>query len=515
MVSFQSVYPTCYQFLGKNLQVPEDQLFSLGAFLDAHPECMSSHIFLSDLARVEAARYLLSESKIPLPPFLKDREVNPNLQLIEVQWQGLPELLHGREEVLSLGQGFVLVWKRSNEQPVCCSEASPHDLLALKLVSEGIGSREAAEQVKVSVGFIDDILYQAENKGLLVSAASRITRPLEFNRGVVDESKYFTTPTFTLQWHITQKCDLHCRHCYDRSERSEPDLDQCLRILDELYDFCQDHNVFTQITFTGGNPLLYPSFNKLYKEAVDRGFLTAILGNPMSANRIEEILAIQKPEFYQVSLEGLPEHNDFIRGRGHFNKVINFLALLQDLELYSMVMLTLTRANMDQVVDLAELLRGKVDLFTFNRLAMVGEGAALASVPIEEYRSFLLSYIEASKRNSSMGLKDNLINLLHLDVNKPLFGGCAGRGCGAAFNFIALLPDGEVHACRKFPSPIGNINTHSLTDIYHGELAQKYRAGSSECAKCSIRPVCGGCLAVGYGFGLDIFKEKDPYCWML
>lgn len=30
---------------------------------------------------------------------------------------------------------------------------------------------------------------------------------------------------------------------------------------------------------------------------------------------------------------------------------------------------------------------------------------------------------------------------------------------------------------------------------------------------CEIRPVCGGCLAVAYGYGRDIFRDVDPYCW--
>ena len=179
-----------------------------------------------------------------------------------------------------------------------------------------------------------------------------------------------------------------------------------------------------------------------------------------------------------------------------------------------MVMLTLTRANMNQVLELAELLRDRVNLFTFNRLAMVGEGAELASVPPEEFRDFLQAYLDAVPHNPCMGLKDNLINILRHEQKQPFFGGCAGRGCGAAFNFIALLPDGEVHACRKFPSPIGNLNNTSLTDIYHGELAKQYRAGSQACAQCKIRPVCGGCQAVAYGFGLDVFTDKDPYCWI-
>jgi radical SAM protein with 4Fe4S-binding SPASM domain len=54
----------------------------------------------------------------------------------------------------------------------------------------------------------------------------------------------------------------------------------------------------------------------------------------------------------------------------------------------------------------------------------------------------------------------------------------------------------------------------SLNDIYHDEPARKYRAGSASCSRCAIRPVCGGCLAVNYGFGNDIFNDLDPYCWI-
>jgi hypothetical protein len=54
-----------------------------------------------------------------------------------------------------------------------------------------------------------------------------------------------------------------------------------------------------------------------------------------------------------------------------------------------------------------------------------------------------------------MGLKDNLLNLVLAEGGEAPFGGCTGNGCGAAFNFVTLLSDGEVHACRKFPSPWG------------------------------------------------------------
>ena len=112
-----------------------------------------------------------------------------------------------------------------------------------------------------------------------------------------------------------------------------------------------------------------------------------------------------------------------------------------------------------------------------------------------------------------MGFKENLFNLLRWQQGLPFGGGCAGYGCGAAFNFVALLPDGEVHACRKMPSLIGNIYQERLNDIYYGSAARRFRAGSKSCSTCPVRPVCGGCTAVSCGFGLDIFNELDPYCF--
>ena len=113
-----------------------------------------------------------------------------------------------------------------------------------------------------------------------------------------------------------------------------------------------------------------------------------------------------------------------------------------------------------------------------------------------------------------MGLKDNLLNLLRYQKGMELFGGCAGYGCSAAFNFMAVLSVGEAHACRKFPSLIGNVLEQSIAEIYDSEIARRYRAGCKVCRSCPIRPVCGGCLAVAHSFGLNIFEERDPYCFM-
>ena len=317
---------------------------------------------------------------------------------------------------------------------------------------------------------------------------------------------------FTLQWHLTQACDLHCRHCYDRSTRSSLSLDKTLAALEEFVDFCARRRVQAQISFSGGNPLLYPDFFPLYQAAARAGCITAILGNPCGRDVLERLAAIQRPAFYQVSLEGLATHNDWMRQPGHFQHTLDFLSLLRELGIPSRVMLTLTESNLDRVLPLADFLRDRAERFTFNRLSQIGEGAGLRLPAPDTYRAFLQDYLAAAENNPVIGLKDNLLNTVLYEQGRPVFGGCTGYGCGAAFNFLALLPDGELHACRKFPSSLGNVFEDGFDACYESPQAKAYRRGPAECESCPVQAVCRGCLAVISSLGLDVGTDRDPYC---
>ena len=472
-----------------------------------------------DLARLECGLYQLRPDPA-VPDELTEITVNPNLHLIQSAWSGLPAVLRRESAIDDLQEiteaEFILLYQNPpNREPVI-RKATESDLLALKIVAEEIPPEKLVESGLTTPEVIAQVMNDGVRSGILLQPQSGIKRsPARiFSRGKDSDDEFTSSGFFTLQWHITQKCDLHCRHCYDRSDRSPLPLSEGFRILDDLHDFCRAHFVKGQVSFSGGNPLLYPHFTALYQAAVDRGLQVAILGNPTDSKTLEKLAAIQTPVFYQISLEGLREHNDYMRGSGHFLRSLEFLDRLKAAGIFSMVMLTLTRANLDQVLPLTEVLRERVDLFTFNRLAMVGEGADLYSVEPEKYREFLPQYLAAAEKSSFIALKDNLFNIVKQEQNQPWFGGCAGYGCGAAFNFMALLPDGEVHACRKLPSLLGNIFDDNLNTIYHSEIAGRYRQGSKACRDCAIRPVCGGCPAVVYGFGLDVFTDKDPYCFM-
>lgn len=320
------------------------------------------------------------------------------------------------------------------------------------------------------------------------------------------------TANFTLQWHLTNACPFHCRHCYDRSARAELDLPEALRVLDDLRAFCRRRRVEPRVSLSGGDPLCYPHFWELYRSIAEAQISVSILGNPITPDTIRRLLEIQSPTYYQVSLEGLREHNDAMRGAGHYDRVLAFLDTARRVNLETHVMLTLTRDNFSQVIPLGEQLRGLTARFTFNRLAQVGEGADLALPDREQYAEFLKEYLAARRTNPVFGFKDNLFNIVRHRHGRRLFPGCTGHGCGAAFNFVALLPDGEVHACRKYPSLLGHVRETNLEAIYSGAEARRYRAGSLACRGCSIRNQCGGCPAVTFGAGLEPLKDRDPLC---
>ena len=353
--------------------------------------------FVSDLARVEWALYEAAKSEILFDEAFEALAVNPTLTLVPATWKNLVGLVTGESDESALVQEstsvHIIIWRHPKTNKLRIREAEDADLLALKIAVEKIEPQKAAAMGKVSIDAVEARLHRAVSQGILMAPDPLIRREVLPTAELAPTLEPFVAAdVFTLQWHLTQACDLHCKHCYDRSDRVPLPYAQAVEILDDFYSFCREMRVRGQVSFTGGNPLLYPQFKNVYKEASDRGFGVAILGNPSPIATIEKLLSITKPLYFQVSLEGLKAHNDTIRGKGHFKRTLVFLDQLRRLDIYTMVMLTLTRDNMDQVIPLAELLRDRADFFTFNRLSTVGEGALLLMAPPDAFQAFLHVY---------------------------------------------------------------------------------------------------------------------------
>jgi MoaA/NifB/PqqE/SkfB family radical SAM enzyme len=244
-----------------------------------------------------------------------------------------------------------------------------------------------------------------------------------FGRTVDDD--WLTATTFGLLLQVTNTCNLHCRHCYDRSRRADMAVAQAAHVLDELERFCRRHWTEAHLDFTRGNPV--------------------------PRDQLEAICRMKSPAVCQVSLEGRRTHNDWIRGAGSYDRALAFLGVLQETGVEPSVMLTATGKNLGEILPLAALLESRTNGFSLSRLSRSGERAALDPPDPARYRAFLQRYVEMASRSPNSTFREDLINLTLAESGQDLFEGCTGVGCGAAFNILAVLPDGGAWATAGQP----------------------------------------------------------------
>ncbi len=120
-----------------------------------------------------------------------------------------------------------------------------------------------------------------------------------------------------LQLHITEKCNLRCRHCYlGRKSGRSMDPDLAKRILDEFSE------VGFKLIITGGEPLLYENLWEFLSYARKKDIRIVVLSN---GTLIDESIAKKLSKYVdevQISLDGLKNGHEFLRGKGTFAKTI-------------------------------------------------------------------------------------------------------------------------------------------------------------------------------------------------
>jgi len=175
---------------------------------------------------------------------------------------------------------------------------------------------------------------------------------------------------FKLQWHITAKCQMKCKHCYlyedetyKKEISNELDFKTCINIMDDFVEFCNHLKIRPFISFTGGDPLLREDFFDLLYEAHDRGIEIEILGNSFCVN--DEIAFKLKSlgvNSYQLSLDGMKEIHDSLRVAGSFDDTIRAIKVLKNANIKTIISMTLSKQNAQDILKL--MARIGINIFT-------------------------------------------------------------------------------------------------------------------------------------------------------
>ena len=338
---------------------------------------------------------------------------------------------------------------------------------------------------------------------------------------------------FFIQWHLTERCNLHCRHCYQSRkkppEMSSRELKQEIDGVRELFtDWEKDYNIVLSpsIHFTGGEPFLYKGLWDVIAHARRSGFSVAILTNGTLVKAEDAaVAACLGVTDIQVSLEGPPEIHDAIRGAGSFDAAVRGARLLIEAGIKVNANMTLSGLNVASLEETTGIARriGFAGM-GFSRLVPCGSGENLLADMLadSEIKDAYQRALALSSPSFQVTSGDPLFGVIS-GVKPPPQSALTLSGCSAGFSGITITSDGSVMPCRRIGLKIGNLHKTPLRQIWSSSrlLWQLRQRGSyqGKCGKCSFWPSCRGCRAVAYAYSKargapDLFAD-DPQCWML
>jgi radical SAM protein with 4Fe4S-binding SPASM domain len=334
---------------------------------------------------------------------------------------------------------------------------------------------------------------------------------------------------FYIQWHITNKCNLRCKHCYQDDYTDELSFEKFKIIADKIFSTLYRWNKLGDFSITGGEPFLYPwIFDALeYINSSDNVSRLDILTNGIFITEeiIQKLLRFNKLRYIQISLDGSsPEIHDKIRGNGSFEKSMRGVRMLVENGIEVRLMFTLQRINMLDVPDVIDLaIRENISGITIERIIPMNDNDIFTSNEIHA----IFNYI--SDRSDNEYEKGTLLKILKyrplwinidpcrakIGMNTPVHKDLGGL-CSIGLDGICILPDGNVLACRRLPIVVGNLITDPLEKIWtQSRLLWEIRDKNNlkgKCYLCEYSSRCGGCRSMAYAY-YDDYLAEDPHCW--
>ncbi|MEO0095579.1 MAG: radical SAM protein [candidate division WOR-3 bacterium] len=326
---------------------------------------------------------------------------------------------------------------------------------------------------------------------------------------------------FGFQWHITNYCNLRCYHCYqdDFSHNGELKFEDNKKILFKIVDELSEGTI--TINITGGEPLLYKDIFKLLDLIQNvnniKSFNIITNGLLLDKKMAEKLNSAKKLKEIKISLEGGDaESNDKIRGRGVFDRVLmNIESSRCVCRKEIVLMFTLGSYNymhLNRMLDLARSLN--IDGVIVERFVPWGRGLLLKDHYLKKDEWYAVIDYIVNFVNLDYSPRELLpYKAFHIFFKNPME--LKGALCNLGDESMALMPNGDVYPCRRFPTKIGNLLKDKFDEILLRLRILKYNILENLNGKCRDCPVdgCFGCRALSYAVNNDFYAD-DPQCFL-
>lgn len=320
---------------------------------------------------------------------------------------------------------------------------------------------------------------------------------------------------------ITNSCNLRCNYCVFSSSSIKPTGDRQLNkgnaieapdvrktadfILNNLKAMGHPKN---KIVFYGGEPLMNPKWIAEFMDLTEGQIRYAIQTNGTLLDNVDRKI-IERLDFLELSIDGLPKINDMLRGKDTFDRIAKNLANIQpffkgrlvarmtytpDNPLYESVKYLLETFEFDDVYWMLE------DFVT-----PISEWISSTNVYNIEIQRLIEFWMAEIKKDNVLGIdpfKSIVYSLLSEETNYMF-------RCGFGTFLMAIDVDGACYNCDLMPTrdkrnSIGNIDKGIL---FHS--LPKNPIYEKNCRNCSELRYCGGRC-----FHLSYYQDErfGPFC---
>ncbi|MCD6727368.1 MAG: radical SAM protein [Solirubrobacteraceae bacterium] len=342
-------------------------------------------------------------------------------------------------------------------------------------------------------------------------------------------------------WNSTQRCNLHCAHCYsdskDHEYPGELTTEEGFALLDDLAAF----GVPT-VLFSGGEPLMRHDLFELAAHTSKLGMRTVLSTN---GTRIDDDVARRIADagfaYVGVSIDAIGAQHDKLRGKkGAYERTLAGIAAVQRVGVRTGLRFTLHGMNRDHlgpVFELAEELG--VNRLCIYHLAYAGRGEKIQKhdlTPAETREAVeeIFDRVEdLGRRGSDIEVLtvdnpvDNVLLMLRMREGDPdraaeverLLRFNGGNQSGVAV--ASIDPQGWVHPDQfSWHVRAGNVRERPFSELWNDEnpVLAPYRVRPRElngrCSTCAYVDLCNGGLRVRAESATGDTRAPDPACYL-
>ena len=197
---------------------------------------------------------------------------------------------------------------------------------------------------KLDSRFPPEFLEFCLEEGILESLSEPERREVQIGHNEIPSLRYLLVE-------ITDRCNLSCVHCY-LGETSGIDLP--LEITEPLLEEFESMGGL-RLVVTGGEPMLHPDFDRINSLAAGRAFRSILVTNATLLN--EKTVPTLGFHEVQVSLDGMEEGHDFIRGEGSFSRALKGIDSLRSAGKDISIATMIHRRNLEELDSLESLVK--------------------------------------------------------------------------------------------------------------------------------------------------------------